>query len=275
MTAPTPSRLPQGVTAGLQEEEEEPRPSERCEKSTATLKRANIPCPLLRLHVNDVSHPATASFINLVDATKILTNSISHIINHLYPGPYLSHVREVRSVTLVLRSYDGLAMTFGIPLDDAHKEIHFNLDYIQKCAKDDSRRRHEIIGVIQHEMVHCFQHNAQGTAPGGLIEGIADYVRLKANLAPPHWERAKIGEKWDDGYQKTAYFLEWLDEAYGEGSVAKINEALRDVEYSEELFWTTLFKKNVKTLWNEYRDSRKGKDPEDKGGHEKAIPTCA
>lgn len=45
-----------------------------------------------------------------------------------------------------------------------------------------------------HEMVHCWQRNAHGTAPGGLIEGIADWVRLKAGLVPPHWKReADVG----------------------------------------------------------------------------------
>lgn len=38
------------------------------------------------------------------------------------------------------------------------------------------------MGVCVHEMVHCWQWNAKGTCPGGLIEGIADYVRLRSGL---------------------------------------------------------------------------------------------
>ena len=46
--------------------------------------------------------------------------------------------------------------------------------------------------------MHCWQYNGLGTCPGGLIEGIADYVRLKDDLAPPHWTRG--GKHWDEGY---------------------------------------------------------------------------
>jgi hypothetical protein len=29
------------------------------------------------------------------------------------------------------------------------------------------------MGVLVHEIVHCYQYDAKGTCPGGLIEGIA------------------------------------------------------------------------------------------------------
>ena len=266
MSYPTPSPLPQT---------QENLPGQSKATSENPKSPSLTPSPLLRIHLDDVSHPATKSFLSLVDATKVLTNSIDHTVKNLYPSPPLSHLREVRSVTLVLRSYGGLAETHGIALDDSHKEIHFNLDYIRDCAKDDSRRRDEIIGVIQHEMVHCFQHHAQGTAPSGLIEGVADYVRLQAGLAPPHWDRAKVGEKWDAGYQVTAFFLEWLAGTYGRESVARINEALRDVVYSEEIFWRALFKKDVKSLWNEYCVSREDKGTQTEDGGGQPAPTCA
>ena len=52
----------------------------------------------------------------------------------------------------------------------AQKEIHFSLNHIKNS---ESRAKDEINGVLTHEVVHCFQYNAKGTAPGGLIEGIA------------------------------------------------------------------------------------------------------
>lgn len=71
---------------------------------------------------------------------------------------------------------DGAAHTTG---SDTEKEVHFSLDYIsnlEDSAKD------EIEGVLTHEFVHCFQYDAKGTAPGGLIEGIAgEYLGLKMN----------------------------------------------------------------------------------------------
>ena len=145
---------------------------------------------------------------------------------------------------------DGVAYTTGIDLDDDHKEIHFSLDYIAQIPAD--RQRHEIEGVIVHEMVHCWQWNALGTAPGGLVEGIADFVRLKALLSPPHWKKESGGD-WDAGYQHTAYFLEWMDTKFGEGSVVRVNEELRNKKYEEQKFWLGLFGKSVKDLWSEYK----------------------
>jgi len=91
-------------------------------------------------------------------------------------------------VTLVLRALEGVAYTTGIDLDSDHKEIHFSLEYIQGIAnRTPERVADEIQGVLVHEMVHAWQWNALGTAPVGLTEGIADFVRLKAGLSPPHW----------------------------------------------------------------------------------------
>ena len=181
--------------------------------------------PKLRLHLNELSHDGTTLFLSQVDASRLLPNAISHVIQHLYTPYPGSKLPGTRSVTLVLRSMDGLAYTTGLQLDDDHKEIHLSLDYVQNFATKPKEGRHEIIGVITHEMVHCYQYNGNGTAPGGLIEGIADFVRLKAGLAPPHWKGPKeeLGERWDSGYQQTAYFLDWLEERHGSGTVGKIN----------------------------------------------------
>ena len=77
----------------------------------------------------------------------------------------------MRSITLFLRDFNGVAYTQGSELDDDHKEIHLSTTYVNKISTD--RIRDEIIGVITHEVVHCFQYNGKGTCPGGLIEGIA------------------------------------------------------------------------------------------------------
>jgi len=159
-------------------------------------------------------------------------------------------------VTLILRDFEGVAYTTGLLLDDAHKEIHFNLNYIQNFKDKPTQARHEMIGVVTHEMVHCYQYNAKGSAPGGLIEGIADFVRLKAGLAPPHWKgpKGELGEKWDAGYQKTAYFLDFLEHEHGAGTVGKINETMRTEEYHEKQFWEGVFGKGngIDVLWKQY-----------------------
>ena len=147
---------------------------------------------------------------------------------------------------------NGVAYTTGIELDDDHKEIHFSLDYIKGISPPNTdRETHEIKGVLVHEMVHCWQWNGMGTAPSGLIEGIADYVRLRAGLEPPHWKR-ELGGQWDAGYQHTGYFLDWIEENVGRGSVRKINDALKGDRYKQSL-WQTLFGRSAEALWSDYQ----------------------
>ena len=217
------------------------------------------PRPVLRIHLNDISHSGTSSFLSLVDASRLLSNATNHVLRLLYEPCAGSKVPPTRSVTLILRPMDGVAYTTGLQLDALHKEIHFSVEWIQKYSSEPERCRAEIIGVVTHEIVHCYQYNALGTAPSGLIEGIADYVRLKAGLAPPHWQGPKkeLGEKWDSGYQKTAYFLNWLEQGYGEGTVGRINESMRTSKYDETRFWEGIFGSNhgIDVLWKEYRDS--------------------
>lgn len=65
---------------------------------------------------------------------------------------------------------DGVAYT-------SNNEVHASANYIKSYSGD---VKNKITGLLYHEMSHVWQWNGNGTAPGGLIEGIADYVRLKA-----------------------------------------------------------------------------------------------
>lgn len=211
--------------------------------------------PKLRIHFEDVTHKAVNSFVTLVDCSRVLPNAIKQILRILYNPHGHDNIPKVRSVTLYLKPTDGVAWTNGTELDDMHKEITLNLNHIQWSMEDPVRFRDESIGVITHEMVHCYQHG--GNAPGGLIEGMADYVRLRCGLAPPHWHKCKdeLGEKWDEGYQKTAWFLEWLEAKYGAGTVSRMNETLGREDYKEEEFWQNLFGDSVDRLFRRYVDT--------------------
>ncbi len=83
----------------------------------------------------------------------------------MYAAEYAS--TSVETVVLVLRVMPGVAHTTGA---EVYKEIHFNLDHIVNSS---SRAKDEIMGVLVHEMVHCYQYNGTGKAHGGLIEGVA------------------------------------------------------------------------------------------------------
>lgn len=208
--------------------------------------------PKIRLEIRDLSHPAASLFLTAAHASSVLTDSIRTVLSSLYVSPSnpTTTAPPTRSVTLILRDMRGVAYTTGSELDNDHKEIHFSLRYIAG-VKPKERLADELKGVILHELVHCFQHNGFGTCPGGLIEGVADWVRLRAGLAPPHWKRHAEGD-WDAGYERTAYFLEYLESRFGEGTVRRLNEKLRTQRYEEKPFWTEILGRSVQDLWTDY-----------------------
>ncbi|KAF2205729.1 BSP-domain-containing protein [Delitschia confertaspora ATCC 74209] len=231
--------------------------------------------PRLRLQLHDISHLGSQIFLTHSSLPTLLSTSVSTVLSHLYTSFPAHCIPTTRSITLILRSMPGVAYTTGTDLDPEHKEIHVSTDYI--AGINEERRFEEISGVVVHEMVHCWQHNAKGTAPGGLIEGIADWVRLKAGFAPPHWRRTAEG-KWDAGYEVTGYFLEWLEGegGFGVDVVRSINEAMRGCKYEEREFWEKCCGRKVGELWEQYRSSLEEKGRDGNGARSPAvsIPSC-
>lgn len=229
----------------------------------------------LRLEIRDLSHPGSAIFLRAIDTTDVLTTAVRNVLRWLYASPSCpsTTVPPTRSVTLILRDMDGVAYTMGSDLDNDHKEIHFSTRYIAGIAE--ARRTDEITGILTHELVHCFQYNGHRNCPGGLIEGIADWVRLRCHLSPPHWKR-EAGDGWDAGYQATAYFLDYLEGRFGDGTVRHLNENLRTHRYEQKQTWEAVVGRAVEDLWSEYSDSLKDKEtvvvskedvPKDGGGN--------
>nr|GEX35645.1 hypothetical protein [Tanacetum cinerariifolium] len=104
--------------------------------------------------------------------------------------------------------------------------------------------------LFYHEMTHMFQWDGEGHAPLMLVEGVADYTKLKAGYAQEGFAKPGQGDSWDQGYDFTARFLEYCDEIVP-GFVAKLNKMMRfnfDVNYFEDLTG-----KPVDQLWIEYK----------------------
>jgi hypothetical protein len=218
--------------------------------------------PLLRLELRDLSSAGSRAFLRLIHASAALQDAVENVLRLLYKDMHISCIPPTRSVTLVIREMDGVAYTTGLDLDQDHKEIHFNTSYLEMIPE--SRQKEEIMGVLVHEMVHCWQHSGFGSAPGGLIEGVADWVRLKAGYAPPHWKR-HIDCEWDAGYERTGYFLEWLEQKHGVDVVRRINDAMRECEYDADKVWLGCCKKGVDELWEEYKKCVRNEDEKDDG----------
>lgn len=278
--------------------EEQPRLQHKAERSRENeILKIKVIRPKLRLHAEELRHPSSVAFFTLVpDVTSTLDAALNSIIKYLYTSPTTKHnnmqesktrkrpffhpsVPPTRSVTLFLRDFGGVAYTTGTELDNDHKEIHLSLPYVKHCTTLADPVR-ELAGVLTHELVHCYQHTApprtddEGDSektiphpPGGLIEGIADFVRLKAQLDPPHWKKpqsaSERASQWDAGYQHTAYFLAWIEDIWvGEGAIGMLNDRLLRTGYigedkektaaGEIGFWRGLFGMEVANLWAEY-----------------------
>ncbi|KAJ3064285.1 hypothetical protein HDU98_012283 [Podochytrium sp. JEL0797] len=161
---------------------------------------------------------------------------------------------HLQSIRLVVREMDGVAHCTGSRED---KEIHVSAEYLRTVEKREGVEglRKEVEGVLVHELTHVWQHSCEGF-PGGLLEGVADWVRLTTGHAPVHWKRGREG-RWDAGYAKTAYFLEWIDVNFlgnekGE-FVRGLNGAVKGGEKWHKLMvFEKLTGKGVDELWALY-----------------------
>ncbi|KAF7848305.1 hypothetical protein BT93_L2110 [Corymbia citriodora subsp. variegata] len=125
--------------------------------------------------------------------------------------------------------------------------ILINANYIQNYPGD---ARVEFSGILFHEMTHMWQRYGNGKAPCGLINGIADYIRLRAGLAPKEWVQRGSGSCWDEGYAVTAYFLDYCN-GIKNGFVAELNRLMKD-DYSDE-FFPLVLGKTVDEFWIDYK----------------------
>ncbi|PKA62498.1 hypothetical protein AXF42_Ash009385 [Apostasia shenzhenica] len=152
--------------------------------------------------------------------------------------------KNVDHVTVIIESMGGVAYT-------SNNEIHFSAEYIENFSGD---VKQEFTGVLYHESTHVWQWSGQGQAPSGLIEGIADYVRLTAGYEPAdgHWVKPGEGSRWDQGYDVTARFLVYLD-GLRRGFVAELNRKMKD-GYSDD-FFKELLGKPVDQLFTEYKQA--------------------
>ncbi|KAG6523785.1 hypothetical protein ZIOFF_013672 [Zingiber officinale] len=158
----------------------------------------------------------------------------------IFQQPTEADRRSVQRIALIVESMDGVAY-------NSNDEIHLSADYVAGYSGD---VRTEITGVLYHEVTHSWQWNGRGAANGGLIEGIADFVRLKAGYAPGHWVGPGGGDRWDQGYDVTARFLDYC-EGLMAGFVAQLNAKMRD-GYSDD-FFQQLLGKTVDQLWTDYK----------------------
>jgi hypothetical protein len=143
-------------------------------------------------------------------------------------------------ISLTLQNdYDGVAAASG-------NKIKGSVKFFKNHPDD--------FGAMVHETVHCVQLYRTRNNPGWLVEGIADYVRF-FKFEPDKLGRIAVDRaRYDGSYRITAAFLAYVAQKYDKQLVLKLNKALREGEYKEEI-WKALTKKTVQQLGDEWKQS--------------------
>lgn len=180
----------------------------------------------IHLNVQDLSSKGSQAFFAALgnNPHAALAGLVTKALGVLYP-PRLNNCHSppfVASISFQLHSFAGVAYTAfcdppsGTETEQAsrwwseaenHKAIHLSTDYIEKLEGGHHR---EIEGILLHQIAICFSYGGLGTCPTGIIEGIADFVRLRGNLASPDWNVQRMERHWDAGNETTAYFFDFL-----------------------------------------------------------------
>ncbi|KAJ3283281.1 hypothetical protein HDU79_009195 [Rhizoclosmatium sp. JEL0117] len=221
-----------------------------------------------RVPLDAALNPFTQLYPTIADAITTFATLSQKVVTTLYATPTQSP-SHVQSIHLILREMDGVAHCTG---PHTHKEIHLSLQYLQSFLSTHSLQelRDEVEGVLVHELTHVWQNSCSGF-PGGLLEGVADWVRLTAGHMPLHWApKRNVDVKWDTGYATTAFFLKWIDaRVYSAGStntdrgdgdgdnavsfVQKLNVYINSLaQWNEEKVFTELAGETVDVLWIQY-----------------------
>ena len=151
--------------------------------------------------------------------------------------------KSSRLVTFMIDpEYKGVAAT----ADDI---VRFNPEWFVKHPED--------IDVVTHEVMHIVQNYGNSDGPGWLTEGIADYARYEFGLnnLPANWMLPdyKAGQNYTNAYRITARFLAWGVKYKNKKLVKKLDEAMREHNYTPEL-WNKLTGKSVDDLWKAYTE---------------------
>ena len=125
-------------------------------------------------------------------------------------------------VTMILtRDYKGVAAAGG-------GRITGSVAYFEKHKKDQ--------GAMIHETIHIIQHYRGRRNPGWLVEGVADYFRCffyePGKVRPVNPDTAKYNQS----YQVTATFLDYVARTHDKDLVKKLNKAMRAGTYDKALF---------------------------------------
>ncbi|RYZ50498.1 MAG: hypothetical protein EOP07_22860, partial [Proteobacteria bacterium] len=103
-------------------------------------------------------------------------------------------------------------------------------EFIGSTLKNDRNGKIVYSGLVVHELTHVYQKSPTSSdgSDKGLIEGMADTVRMYEGLSDPNWPTRDKSGPWNKGYERTGMFLMYVDQKVP-GFKRKLNQALGGV----------------------------------------------
>lgn len=212
---------------------------------------ADLAHPLVISEISIESEPAVTCFkypieftVDVSDAPELRdwANRVARVCEQAYPmiNEELKSdgFKPPHQVTMILKSsYKGVAEAGG-------GRITGSVKYFTDHPDD--------VGAMVHETAHIVQNYRRRGNPGWLVEGVADYVRFfkfePGNLGRIDAQKAH----YNSSYRVSAAFLAYVAEKYDKDAVLKLNKAMRDGDYRDDIF-KDLTGKTVEELDEEWR----------------------
>jgi hypothetical protein len=185
--------------------------------------------------------------------------AITEVVQTLYWSDQDS-IPGVTKINYRFRDYNGISAKSGAPPEI---RIDYSSRHVERSARDggDDKVLFETRGVLLHELVHGFQLEPQGIGNYGnskefhvFIEGMADAVRI-VNGGFPEGNR-RSGGRWDDSYQRTGYFLDWITTTKDPDFLRKFNKSTLEIipwGFDKAIKHILGNQYNVDDLWEEYQ----------------------
>jgi len=219
-------------------------------------KSDKTPPYVILMESDEGSFLATIDTSETPDLTDWANKELAPVVKEWYPKIVQMLASEgyesPRRFSISFRpEYRGVAATGGTHVYCAPEWFRRNLEG-------------EAIGAVVHELVHVVQQygrarrqNPDATRPPGwLVEGIADYIRWF--LYEPQSRGAEINARnlgrarYNASYRISANFLNWVTETHDRDVVAKLNAALREGRYNEDL-WSDYTGRTLAELDNDWK----------------------
>jgi hypothetical protein len=185
------------------------------------------------------------------DVQAEMQDAICTVCSILYRTPEdLPRMHD--TVNFIIDNHDGVAYAGG-------NSIHLSTGHIQNYG-DPASAYVEFKGVMVHESTHLYQVNG-GNSDGALIEGVADFVRVRAGYYGPG--RCGGGDSWDGAYTISGCFFSWLagpcdyhDVHHPQNDLDigyRINLIIAEGKSAVQSEIETSFGSDVGALWTQYK----------------------